>query len=1494
MGDASPIIALAAVIAGTIIGGPWGAALVIGAGLLNSEYMKDQIDEDDALSSGIDNNRHRLNTRSSNAPLPLIYGTTQVGVNKTYLNAQNPYLHMIAEIGEGPISGIVREDGSIYSVVNTSLPRTNPPQIFLDDRIWTEIPEEFIDIQFFDGDPDQVLCTALNATVPEWQQTLPFTSYLYIKLKYDRDLYSKGDPEITVLLEGLEVYNPITTVTEPTSNAALIAYNYMTRSAENGGIGISEDRFDLTSVSEAIDYCDTKGWTYNAPVNEQNAVSDNLQNILNCFRGAMYYAGEGKFKLVFKDLNYEPVVMTLSDQTNIIENTLNVRQPSIINRPNVVEAVFIDPESNYKVGRYSQNVDFDTLPSVEQDVRKETVKLYGLDNQEKMQGMSSYYLERLRLSKTFTLVAGRDAIKLEPNDVVYVTHTVPGWVNKLARVVKSAYNPLNGGTELSFIEEELFFYNDDFDLVNHFIPSTNLPNPNDPVYPVQNAYAEEEVYFYRDRSFTRLFINFEPPSETLYPFYSHAEIYVSIGDDTNYRYKTTSVSDYFIDPVDEDETYYVKMVAVAFFAGKQVKESFAQATTVVKKIFGKTDLPSDVPALSALVAGSTVSLVAQPVPDPDIVGYEIRRGLAWDNGLFHALSNGPIFPIAPIRPGDHIFWMAAKDNSGNYSPNPISIGTTVLLPPGYTEIQRFTYDYTDPAGIFVNTEHVIFNLDDALKRIDIAITKDVQLSLNERSHTGLAMIPYTGNGDIQEIRGLGFSPDLVVVKSRDTAVAFLWFDVLRGTENYLESDSSAIEASSSASLTSFNDDGFTLGSNASVNDDGVEYVAWCAKADVIGINSTQEEKYSLDSGLSIITYEGDGVTGRTLDHSLGVKPSRIFVKRLDTAGDWIVYDIIAGATKYFVLNTTAVAQTSITAWNDTEPTTTDVTLGSGVNVNASGGDFVAYIFTEVAKVSDYGSYTGNNSTTGPVVTTDVDNKAIIIKGSDVVGNWTVLDKARDPENPAENALFLNTTSVEVAGYDLDLDDGDFQPKTTNSDINAVGTYIYQAFGTYVQSVFGTAIVQFSDNLYRIYYAELDENEDPSIYSAQSNDPQGPWSIFYNVALPTGGDNVNGCLDPDILFDFVDTVETYKLYYTGLDASDVSRVMYKSGADGISFSNDATHIDPGDEGTYDVNGAGSSSVIKMGEGNYFMLYTGEDASDVKRIISCVSADGKAPWTNHQLAIDIDIVGDVDQYGVKEPSMVYDDQEGYENIMLFYTGIDIEGTQTILVATSTNFGVSFNSHRVALSKGTEGTYDVDNVGHPDFIEGTDRSEFYYTGTLNTLVTDTVNLEWNGANATWNAANAEVVINEVVKATQRILHSEGSINPASFSGTWTSPVEDLGSIQSFQLYLEFDQYFESSASTWDGIAPIPTVWNGINALTDTWAQKIAAGSTGQITAILRHKQNLGDSWTIVGNFELYTLEITARYIQVEWTITDPTADAFTIVGPSTIILYSGPTPT
>ena len=321
---------------------------------------------------------------------------------------------------------------------------------------------------------------------------------------------------------------------------------------------------------------------------------------------------------------------------------------------------------------------------------------------------------------------------------------------------------------------------------------------------------------------------------------------------------------------------------------------------------------------------------------------------------------------------------------------------------------------------------------------------------------------HTGNGvNPRSIDfGLSFTPDFSWTKSRDEAWVHVLFDVIRGVENSLYTNSTTTETNQPGRgyLTSFDDGGITVTSGSTsadqVNDPGQDYWSLLLKAGGSGVANTDgsiSSTVSYGNGFSIVTYTGTGSAG-TVGHggTLGRAPDMIIIKeRSNDAGDWYVYhssNTAAPETDHLHLNTTAATADDNTVFNDTEPTSTVFSIGTDDDVNGSTDTYVAYCFWFDKGDGDTpyvgGSYTGNGSTDGTFIPTD-ELQLFLMKRTNSTGDWVFLDRERSPYNVADLILRPNTTNADTVASEVDFLSNGIKQRNADAGSNANGgTYIW--------------------------------------------------------------------------------------------------------------------------------------------------------------------------------------------------------------------------------------------------------------------------------------------------------------------------------------------------------------------------------------------------------------------------------------------------------------------
>ena len=325
----------------------------------------------------------------------------------------------------------------------------------------------------------------------------------------------------------------------------------------------------------------------------------------------------------------------------------------------------------------------------------------------------------------------------------------------------------------------------------------------------------------------------------------------------------------------------------------------------------------------------------------------------------------------------------------------------------------------------------------------------------------MAATLYTGNGTSQTIantvNGVNFQPDFVWVKGRSGATSHNLSDSVRGTASTLFSNTTGAENASSSRINAFNSNGFSVGNDTDVSTNTATYVGWQWKAGGTAVSNTagsitSSVSANTTAGFSVVTWTGTG-SAATVGHGLGVKPSMIIIKNRSSATDWPTWhqNLPNPTTQQVWLNAAnaAQAQGANSAFNSTQPTSSVFSVGTVLESNGNGSNFVAYCFAPVAGYSAFGSYTGNGSADGPFVFLGFRPRFVMFKRTDATADWDMFDTSRNTYNLTNLELNANLSGAEfdTAAYrPIDILSNGFKLRGTNGGGNASGgTYIYMAF-----------------------------------------------------------------------------------------------------------------------------------------------------------------------------------------------------------------------------------------------------------------------------------------------------------------------------------------------------------------------------------------------------------------------------------------------------------------
>jgi hypothetical protein len=181
---------------------------------------------------------------------------------------------------------------------------------------------------------------------------------------------------------------------------------------------------------------------------------------------------------------------------------------------------------------------------------------------------------------------------------------------------------------------------------------------------------------------------------------------------------------------------------------------------------------------------------------------------------------------------------------------------------------------------------------------------------------------YTGTGASQSISNgvdLSANAGMVWIKSRSATTDNFLFDTARGVNSEINSNTTDASTTLANSLTAFNTNGFTVGSATGIGTSSATYASWTFR---------EQPKF-----FDVVTYTGNGVPGRQIDHLLGSVPGSVILKATSTTGDWLVNhrSVTSGDLD---LNSTAAATGTVN--------TITLPVSSPGIVGNSNGVFLAY------------------------------------------------------------------------------------------------------------------------------------------------------------------------------------------------------------------------------------------------------------------------------------------------------------------------------------------------------------------------------------------------------------------------------------------------------------------------------------------------------------------------------------------------------------------------
>lgn len=498
---------------------------------------------------------------------------------------------------------------------------------------------------------------------------------LYVRLKFSTDKFPNGVPNISAVVQGKKLYDPRTTTTAFSSNAALVVYDYLTNSRY--GLGLSASEIDATAINAAANICDedvtlAAGGTENRyEAHGTFETSDTPESILNkiltAMHGKLIYTN-GAWVLLSGAYNTPTITLDEDDLRGGMRIKTKISRAQQFNS---IKGIFSSPDDLW------QPADFPPISSAtyialdnNQTVWKD-INLPFTTSASMAQRLAKIDLLKSRQEITLNYPAKLTAMDVRVGDVIYINNTRLGWSSKPFEVVGNTIvlEPQDDGTLIGFDLElretasSVYDWSTSEEGTVDAAPNTNLPSPFTSQAPglsiTDELRAEAETLFtsmivtvsgggfFRDR--------YEVEAKI-----STATEYTSLGQASGNTFELKNVVD--------GATYNVRARTITTLG---VSSTDATANYV---IVGKTAPPSDVTGFSANIIEGDAHLTWTPIADLDLSHYRIRysplvTGATYSNGidLVEKVPRPAASIVVPALTGTYM--IKAYDKVGNQSLN---------------------------------------------------------------------------------------------------------------------------------------------------------------------------------------------------------------------------------------------------------------------------------------------------------------------------------------------------------------------------------------------------------------------------------------------------------------------------------------------------------------------------------------------------------------------------------------------------------------------------------------------------------------------------------------------------------------------------------------------------------------------------------------------------------------------------------------------------------
>jgi len=587
--------------------------------------------------------------RSPIAARQVVYGETRVSGVLVYISTtgtKNEYLNMVIALAAHE----VEEIGDVY--FNDELAHTGlGPSATGRFAGYAEVYKKL------GGDSQTADTNLISATASltngKWTSAhrLRGIAYIYVQLKWSDQVWLGGIPNISANIKGKKVFDPRTSTTVYSANAALCLRDYLTDSTY--GLGLSTNEIDDTAFTAAANICDEQvqvlpasptvyenRYEANGVLYSSASPDDNIGKLLSAMGGLIAYSGG---RIIPYAAGYRIPTVTLTD-TDFVGPISVITKTSSRDRVNAVKGVFVSEKSEWQPTDFPPQIS-PTYYAQDNSIRYwRDVVLPMTTSSSAAQRISRIELQRARQEVTLTGRFRLDAMQVRAGDTVMVTLAKFGWTNKVFEVLDwhfaSDGSPPQLGIEMTLRETASSVYNwnvsDEIEVDQ--TPTTTLPNPfsiTGPTNLTLLADGTTQLLQVDGTLLPRIRVSWSAPSEEFVQSGGTIGIEYKEGTSTTYLNWSTVPGDQFIDYISSDVkvglSYDVRIYAQSYF---KVSSTYVTASVTVEagttppaaptgaSISGDGVKPKYFPGTHVFLFGTRIGW--SPNTESDFSHYEIK------------------------------------------------------------------------------------------------------------------------------------------------------------------------------------------------------------------------------------------------------------------------------------------------------------------------------------------------------------------------------------------------------------------------------------------------------------------------------------------------------------------------------------------------------------------------------------------------------------------------------------------------------------------------------------------------------------------------------------------------------------------------------------------------------------------------------------------------------------------------------------------------------